>query len=82
MIPENIQKEASKNIDNPNTKTLCIFDNMEVYINNDLEVMKQNALDRGRKIFIFKGETEKLDEVVAEQVEEVKTDEPKKPKKK
>lgn len=82
MTQEHAQKEASKHLNNPDVKTLCVLSDGGVYINNDLEVMKQNALDRGKKIFIFKGETEKLDEVVAEQVEEVKTEEPKKPKKK
>jgi hypothetical protein len=82
MTQEHAQKEASKHLNNPDVKTLCVLSDGGVYINNDLEVMKQNALDRGKKIFIFKGETETTEDVVTKEVEEVKTEEPKKSKKK
>lgn len=46
--------------------TLCVMSDGGVYINNDIATMKQNALDRNVKIFIYKGEEE-----IVEATEEV-----------
>ena len=78
MTFESAEKEALKYINLETTKTLCVVGNGEVYINNDIEAMKQNAKDRGVEIFVFKGEKEvketakKVEEATNEVVEEPK----------
>jgi hypothetical protein len=47
-------------------ETLCVMSDGGVYINNDIEVMKQNALDRNTKIFIYKENVSIAEEVIEE----------------
>jgi|APGre2960657404_1045060.scaffolds.fasta_scaffold214978_2 hypothetical protein len=71
MTNEFASKLAQPYLSKDDVKTLCILGDGGVYLNNDIAVMRQNALDRNVKIFVFKGETEKLNEVVSETKEEV-----------
>jgi hypothetical protein len=47
-------------------ETLCVMSDGGVYINNDIEAMKQNALDRNVKIFIYKEKVVIAEEVIEE----------------
>lgn len=75
------QKLASKFIGLEKTKTLCVTSDGGVFINNDIDFMKEYAKERNLKIFVFKEEQEeKPVEVVEEKQEAVKEEKPKKKK--
>lgn len=78
------QQLASKHLNLESTKTLCVTSDGGVFINNDIDFMEAYAKERNLKIFVFKGKSEKKEDVIAENNEatEVKTEEPKKSKKK
>lgn len=75
MELEYAQKLASQFIGMDTTETLCVFSNGEVYINNDINSMKQVASEKGVKIFVFKDKEPQIKEEQPK-VEEPKIEEP------
>jgi hypothetical protein len=76
---------SSKHLNLESTKTLCVTSDGGVFINNPIDFMEAYAKERNLKIFVFKNDADilKKEEVVEiNEVTKVKTEEPKKTKKK
>lgn len=59
------------------SKTLCVVSDGSVFVDNDIDAMKEHAKISGKEIFVLKGEAKKeVKEIVA------KTEAPKKSSKK
>jgi hypothetical protein len=60
MKAEDAKKQAHPFMDKaPNgkpTETLCVIEDMGVFVNNDITEMKKIAVGQNKEIFVFKGE--------------------------
>jgi len=73
------QQLASQHLNLETTKTLCVTSDGGVFINNPIDFMEAYAKERNLKIFVFKNDIEVEEK---QEVTDVKTEEPKKQKKK